>query len=29
MKNVTQTNQYGQQVGFALPDWQPVTSPRV
>lgn len=27
MKNVTQINQYGQQVGFALPDWQPVMRP--
>lgn len=27
MTNPTQTNQYGQQVGFALPDWQPVARP--
>lgn len=27
MTNLTQINQYGQQVGFALPDWQPVTRP--
>lgn len=27
MTNTTQINQYGQQVGFALPAWQPVAKP--